>query len=598
MELSFTGLTSRWRRLDHVQRFSITALVAVLSCALVFGWLLRNTVHRIVRNSDESQTASFVRHVISTQFSETLFQSDEPIRDSTMGSRIMKALTLDEVFRVKIYDLDGRIIWSDEPELLGIRFPNTYLDLALQGEVSSVIEMPERDEHVFERGVFDQIMETYIPISEGGTVVGVVEIYRHPEKLFLEMQRATWLLWVTSIGGGALVYLIMMSVVRKVNTTQRRLENELRHSAEELIAEKSRLERIVNAMGAGLILVDSRSHIQWANKKAESWFGADETLVGARSLDRICGDSQGCEVCPFERNRQPSTFPIVCEHEAPNATGLTRVFQCITTPEPSIDARGSSGNYLQLILDVTESREVEAQLRQADKMSLVGQFAAGLAHQINNPIGILLTAITHLLGRESPGGTEGELKDDLEMMERQCRRVDQSVRSLLSFSRKSAGIREALDLCAILEEAAELTKPQMKRSAIALETQFSQVPGVILGDPSDVLQVAVNLIDNAIDAMPEGGNLWITLGSTPGEEGPELLFEVRDTGGGLPVEDTDLLFEPFYTTKEIGSGTGLGLAVSKRIVEAHGGKIRASNTSDGGALFVVSLPMAEAYRDA
>lgn len=593
------SVLARYRRLDHAQRFAVTAVFSVLACAILFAWLLESTVRQTVKRNDESQTASFVRHVIATEFGTGFFQVNEPIRDIELGKRFLTALALEEVFRIKVYNREGRIIWSDETELLGIRFPdNLLLEQALGGEVTSIIEEPERDEHIFERGTFDRIMETYVPIREAQEVVGVVELYRYPETLFRQSKMATLLVWGASLGLGALLYLAMVGVVRRINNTQRRLEKSLRRSADQLTAEKSKLEGIVNAVGAGLIQVDSTGRILWANEMAESWFGGKAGLIGTSAPEWLCADRLVCDNCPFDPDSLSSAGPIHCEHVISAADGGQRTFQIVTTPEPPTDPDEKTDHFLQLILDVTESKEVEAQLRQADKMSVVGQLAAGIAHQINNPVGILLTTITHR--RESKGGAEipGGLESDFEMMERQCRRIDQSVRSLLSFSRKPEGISVPVDLRSVLEEAILLTQPRMKHGSVVLETVFAEEPCITLGDPNDVLQLTLNLINNAIDAMSEGGRLTIKAGRHHNGEDSKVILKVSDTGTGLPEGEPDRIFEPFFTTKEIGHGTGLGLAVSKRIVESFGGEIRATNNKLGGAEFEVRFPMDETYSNA
>jgi len=570
------------------------ALASVAVCAVLFGGLLEKTVHRIVLESDERQTASFVRHVISTEFEDSLFANNQPILDIELGGRLLENLALEEVFRIKLYGRDGTILWSDERELLGTRFSdNQYLNRALRGEINSVIETPNRTEHVFERG-FDRVMETYIPIQHGGIVIGVIEIYRYPKSLFLATKVATLVLWAASLGGGVLLYLAMVGVVRRINNTQRQLEKDLRRSSDELAAEKSKLERIVNAMGAGLIQANADGRIQWANKRAESWFGNGGGLVGASTLSSFCVGDSRCDDCPFASSGRTVRFPVVCESVVPGANGHDRVYQLITTPEPPIDPAERPVRFLQLTLDVTDARAVEAQLRHADRMSLTGQLAAGIAHQINNPVGIMLTTITHRLAR-TDGEATGDLVGDLQMMERQCRRVAQSVRSLLSFSRLPPGVRVPLDLRSVVTEALELTEPRMKSSGVSGTTVFEERSYVAPGDPEDTLQVVLNLINNAIDAMPDGGELKLSLDMTADGKTPMVLLTVADTGEGLPAGAPEQVFEPFFTTKESGRGTGLGLAVSKRIVDGLGGKISAASREEGGAVFFVRLPASESH---
>ena len=590
-----------WQRLDHTQKFSLIALVCVFAVAVLSGWLLRTTLYGTAQAGENRLTASVVRHQFKRHVPTSLFLLGEPITDQTFGLRLLDALSLEDVFRIKLYGADGQIIWSDEPKLLGRRFPdNEFLNRALRGEIVSVIETPHRTEHVFERGSFEQVLEVYVPIEEGDSIIGVAEIYRHPEAFFRETRKAARLLWLATLIGGAFVYLAMVGVVRRISNHQRRLEAQLRRYADDLVAEKDKLHDIVNAVGAGLVLVDQEGRIQWANQRAELWFGTDQNLIGSNSHRMLCRKDERCEKCPFD-SPHPQKLPAHCECRVPGDNGGERLFEIITT-QPSL-VGGSDPErtcFLQLVLDVTEARETEVQLQQATKVALMGQLAGGVAHEINNPVGILLTTITHHLTRSH--AQPASLASDLEMMERQCRRIDHSVRSLLNFTRDSKGKYVPVDLKAIIEEAILLAQPRSEQMAIRVETRLDENPCITTGDPNHLLQVVLTLVNNAIDAMPDGGTLALDLrafqtGQCRRDEQPRLRITVADSGEGLPVEDADRIFEPFFTTKEIGSGTGLGLAVSKRIVESVAGTICARNGPDGGAVFEVYLPFAESARD-
>jgi len=580
----------RWKKLELTKRFSIVASVCVLACALVFGWLLKNTAYRLAQDGENDLTAAVVRHQLSGRLSNDVFRTGQPIQDPGLGGKLLAALSLEDVFRIKLYGTDGQIVWSDEAELLGRRFTdNTFLDRALHGEVVSVIETPHRTEHVFERDTHDLVMEVYVPIFDEGSVVGVAEIYRHPERFFRQTRNSAIWLWSASLIGGALLWVAMVGVVRRISNHQRRLEMQLRQYAEDLGREKATLEGIVNAVGAGLVLVDQEGRIRWANQKAGLWFGQGGPLIGASSHLLLCQQEAPCEECPLGSS-PASEFPVRCERRLPGPNDNDRLFEVITKPQHATD--DDEEQYLQLILDVTESREMEAQLQQATKVALIGQLAAGIAHHINNPAGILLTTITHHLGIKEtyPSG----LMRDLEMMERQCRRIDHSVRSLLSFARTSDDVRVEVDLRKIIGEAVLLGRPRADQAMIEVETRFDGGPSTTVGDPNELMQVVLTLINNAVDAMPDGGKLELDLRSIPAEQsqdadGPILLLTVSDTGKGIAAT-ADRIFEPFFTTKDIGSGTGLGLAVAKRIVESAGGLIRARSGVEAGAVFEVVLP--------
>jgi len=591
-------IQARWSRFDDSQRFSIAALLCLVGCALAFGWLLKVTVYQLAQEREDDLTGRFVRHQVAEHLSTDLFRNAELLQDEKLGEQLLDALYFEDLFRVKIYGPDGRILWSDESELIGRLFPdNEFLSRALRGEVVSVIEIPHRTEHEFERGTFGQIMETYVPIQEAGAVVGVIEVYRHPEAFFRRVRRSVWILWLATFVGGTVLFLAMVGGVRRINNAQQRLQNRLRRSAAKLQTEKGKLEGIVNAIGAGLLLVDREGRIRWANRNAKSWFPHYQNLIGSTSYGGLCNLEEPCQDCPFRANSSPK-FPVYCEPRVTSPSGQDRVLHIVTTPEP-IDSDAGPQHFLQLILDVTEQKTVEAQLQQATKMSLVGQLGGGLAHQINNPVGILVTTITHHLSTKDANSLPADLRSDLEMLERQCRRIDHCVKSLLSFSRVSEGLRVPVDIKEVIDEALLLTSPRMKQSSVQLDVHLDERPCVSMGDPNELLQVVLNVVNNAIDAMPEGGRLAIDLHIVSPEQRPDdngkpaLLLRFSDTGHGIPQELTQRIFEPFFTTREAGSGTGIGLAVTKRILKSVEGTILAENSPGAGAMFTIELPAVE-----
>ena len=236
--------------------------------------------------------------------------------------------------------------------------------------------------------------------------------------------------------------------------------------------------------------------------------------------------------------------------------------------------------------DITELKRLEEQLIQAEKLAAMGQMLAGVAHELNNPLTAILGASE--LVRERPGVDEMTRKQ-LEMTHRQARRAARIVQNLLEFSRPASPQKKALDLNAVIERTLQLHEHSLRRNAI--EVDFHPCPGlpVVVGDASQLIQVFLNLLNNAEQAIREirpSGRIQIRLV----REGSRVLAAVEDDGAGIKPEVLPKLFDPFFTTKRPGGGTGLGLSICLSIVREHGGDIEAESLPRGGAAFTVSLP--------
>jgi two-component system sensor histidine kinase HydH len=238
----------------------------------------------------------------------------------------------------------------------------------------------------------------------------------------------------------------------------------------------------------------------------------------------------------------------------------------------------------------------QAETLRAEQLAAVGQLAAGIAHEVLNPLTAIKIIVQAALERGTAGSVGGR---DLEVIHEQILRQEQSIRSFLDFARPPRLERRPLDARAALEETLELVSTRARRQGVRFSRLLPDGPVMIEGDPMQIRQVLLNLILNALEALPDGGEITVAMEVSPAPVSGEaeasmaprrdwLTFSVADTGPGLPESLAGRIFEPFFSTKETGSG--LGLSISKRIVESHGGEISASNRAGGGAQFTVRLP--------
>jgi two-component system NtrC family sensor kinase len=237
--------------------------------------------------------------------------------------------------------------------------------------------------------------------------------------------------------------------------------------------------------------------------------------------------------------------------------------------------------------DVTDEREVGRRLFHAEKMSAVGQLAGGVAHEINNPLGGIL-AFAQMMAREKDRSAEDQ--ESLRLIQDAAVRAKRIVESLLRFSRRpKPDERGQVDLTLVCDDALFLLLSQLKDRKYEVVRAYE--PASAIGNANQLQQIVVNLVVNAIQAMPDGGR--IVVGTGPAGAG-RVRFTVTDDGPGIPEEHSKRIFEPFFTTKPEGKGTGLGLSICYQIAEEHGGNIRAENAPGMGACFSVELPAAPA----
>lgn len=264
------------------------------------------------------------------------------------------------------------------------------------------------------------------------------------------------------------------------------------------------------------------------------------------------------------------------------------------------DANGEIVSWAKTLEDrVTEKTQ---ELRRAhdhalrfEKMASIGKMAAVVAHEINNPLSGILT-YSKLLRKwvergEAANEKRAETSQCLELIAAESRRCGDLVKNLLMFSRTSAVNIQPTDISAVIGRAVRLVQHQLELGNVHLEADLPADLPPVLCDPPQIEQVLLALIQNAIDAMPKGGNLWIR-GRLDASKA-ELELEVRDDGMGIPADILPQIFEPFLTTKESGHGVGLGLAISRSIIEQHNGKIEVHSEAGKGTKFTLTLPVVQ-----
>ena len=380
----------------------------------------------------------------------------------------------------------------------------------------------------------------------------------------------------------------IMDTARAREAETRELKDNLEEKVVELeeargavLFERNKLTSIIECMQEGVIFVDNKNHVSLFNKAGQQiqkeQFGLDTEAIQSPAADgvllQIAEDlSKG--------------------HAAIEQQSLQIKEKFFENTYAAV--RDRNDNYLGTVLvcrDVTDRKRMEQQMIQSEKMAAIGELAAGVAHEINNPLDGLLNCILRI--RRDPLN-ERQTKEYLGLMEEALRRIETTVGQLLNFSRQRDLALTSVSLNEVVSEVVGLIGYSAEEKGIQIEKHFQKDLDLIRGDKHLLEQVALNLALNAIGAMPDGGVLTFTTGEIEFDAllGKATAFiQVADTGIGIPKSVQDRIFDPFYTTKITEKGTGLGLSVSNRIVRQHEGVIEFDSEVEQGSVFTVKLPI-------
>jgi len=249
------------------------------------------------------------------------------------------------------------------------------------------------------------------------------------------------------------------------------------------------------------------------------------------------------------------------------------------------DDDGGTALLLALIEDVSEDRRMQQQLVQSGKLAAIGELAAGVAHEINNPLFAILGLTEFLLKEAEP---ESKAQQRLELIQQTGLEIKEIVRALLDFARENAEERHVVSLEDVVRSTVDLVRRTNAHKGVELVDTYEDSLALVSASPNQLKQIILNLVANARQAMPNGGTVSVDVRS----EGDWAVAAVRDDGPGIPAEIADRIFEPFFTTKRQTGGTGLGLSVSLGIAEAHGGNLTVCSSPGAGSTFTLRLPIA------
>ena len=357
------------------------------------------------------------------------------------------------------------------------------------------------------------------------------------------------------------------------------LEEKVQERTREIEQAKQYIENLLENANDVIYTLDGDLRFTYVNSKVKVWGYEKEDLIGRPYLSLISKRYRG----RYLRETLDIGTKQVYEVEMVSQDGKLR--SVLVSVSPLRNEEGVPVGVLGIARDITERKTLEQQVRDAERLASIGQLAAGVAHEINNPLGGILNCLYNIRkGTLSPGRAE----EYTHFMEDGLRRVQKIVRQLLDFSQQHKPELRSTDVNTLVDRVLVLTNHTITGKQLTLYRECEHGLPPMMVDPHMIEQVLMNLILNAVQATQEGGT--ITIRTRQHDEVCEI--DVEDTGCGIPPEVRSNIFDPFFTTKRTGEGTGLGLSVSLGIVERHGGEMLVESEIDKGTKFTVRLPFA------
>ncbi len=343
---------------------------------------------------------------------------------------------------------------------------------------------------------------------------------------------------------------------------------------------------IVEAAPNGMLLVDERGTIVMVNAAALYQFGYEREELFGKSVEMLIpGPSRSDHRqhrAGFSKAPQTRSMGGGRELFGLRKDGSEFPVEIGLTPIQTTEGMG----VLASILDISERKRLEMQLRRTERLAELGTLASGMAHEIGTPMNVILGRAEYLIQRTADEG----MKKGLATIVTQVERITKVMNQLLTFARRKPPDRRAVDFGEIVDDSLEMFQERIAQSRITVDKTIESSLPPVCADRDQLIQVLINLVMNSIHAMPKGGLLRLSLD----RENSHVRLGLSDTGHGMPEEIRLKVFEPFFTTKDFGKGTGLGLTVVKGIIEEHGGTIAVESAVDKGTTFWIRLPIDEA----
>ncbi len=556
--------------------------LAVALSALVVAFLFTPIRRRVQEEIDRffyKEEYKYRQSLI--EFGQTLStESSLKTLTSTIIDRVNKSLNVKTIAiflrlptEPETYELVAHIGLSNLPARpVHFKIPERFL---IRG-----LEVPTLAGQFFENGESDWLyslnefyeklsLHYFQPLVHRNEQIGVIALGKGPEGTFLSSED--------------LELLGMLSGYAAIALENAKLYTSLQNKARELELLKAYSENIIEGINVGVVAVNNSGTITTWNQTMEELYGMESLrATGKRFTDVFPADVYASILRALGRDsfvtdRTMQIYKLFLE----NLRGEKKFVNL--TLSPFQDSSGMTIGTLLVFDDISSKVNLENQLLQAEKLSSLGLIAAGVAHEVNTPL-TGISSFTQLLVHEVP--PEHPHHRILKKIETQCFRASEIVNNLLNFARIQTADFKDVQVNRLLEESLSLLEHQFRKKSVQVVRELDPHLPMIRANQGRLMQVFINILLNAQDAVPEGGRVVLR---TRVEEA-SVLIQIEDNGQGIPSEIIHRIYDPFFTTKDTGKGTGLGLSVSYGIIQEHSGRIFVDSRPGEGTCFTIKLP--------
>jgi PAS domain S-box-containing protein len=594
------------RSFNLLRYFTIASLVVIAALAFATAWTFSRNLERTLTEEAglyaEDMSHSLNR-AIFREFLDPLAREgktvdlEDPSQRARLGAIVDAHTRGMRILTVNLFDRGGTITYSSNPAYVGYRsIDNPGLSRALAGDTASFLKRAELEVDPIRPG--HDLLETYTPFyeldtdsKERGPIIGVLELYQDARPITSKIVQGERDIALLTLGLMSVLFVALFEIVRRGHVRIVRLSEALALSNRELEARvvtrtreiehaRSRLESLFDGIADGISVIERDFRVSEWNSGIERLFGAPSDAAGTRCHERYAGRPTPCPGCPARRT-MANGAQAQRRYRWPSPDGTSREVEVVTFPYTS---RENEHAVIEVVRDVSERGELERQLVQSASLASLGELAAGVAHEIRNPIGMIRSSAQLLEGATGLSERDRTL---LGVIEKEATRVADTITEFVGFAAPTKPNVAACDVAPMFERAEQMLRADAERRGIHIEVTLE--PGLprVLVDPELLHRVLANLVLNALQGQERGG--WVGLSARRAGPG-EVALHVADRGPGIPEADLERIFQPFFSRR--AGGTGLGLSIVQRIVSATGGRIAVASGPQGSDFSLV-YPEAE-----
>ena len=570
-------------KLSLFRKFSLICLAALVVFGIAFGWVVTAYLENSYIEMSKTWMAATVKGQVEFHFKGLEFSDvktgpayefiAERVRDMKLG---------EDIKRIKIWNPEKIIVWSDDANIVGRHFPDDkeLLD-AFRGEISSELSALNKAENRSDNQ-FRRLLEVYVPIRSrpDGPVEFVFEVYQDLSPLYKEIESNKTVLWAATCLGFGSLYLLLFGIMLGASRRLKTQTDTIRFSEE-------RHRNLLRSAPDGIVSIDRHGNIIIANEAAATMFGYTPEQMSGKPVTILMPENLR-EKHKAATDRFLKTGNFAFHGKIPELEGFHRDGHPIPL-DLSLSTTGEGENLLitGILRDITDRKIAQDRLILSEKAAAVSVIAGSIGHEMNNSImGLQGYSLLALSKPEDP-----DLSRKLaEVVSIHVQRMKLHSNNLLSLSKPREPAMKSVYLNGLLERVTDLLFVSGLLKLYTIEKTFAKELPPVWADEMQIEQVIRNLEINGAHAMGRGGIL--TLKTKPSSRTGYVEFSISDTGHGIPESLRNQIFLPFFTTKEKGKGTGLGMHIVQQIVNRHKGFIRLESEEGSGTTITVELPVA------